>query len=116
RPPPRACRPPPLASNIANRSVPYCALLVSLLVPAGFDRARGSAQRTAQHFLTVFQVQILPALRHLTLELFVVQQLHLAKLVHHVVNRSMAEARPVSRVGHVPIGRCVVESTRDAEN
>src|SRR5262249_648674 len=61
------------------------------------------AQRTAKHRLSVLDVKHFAAVGHLLLQFVVAQNEHLSDVDHHVVDRTMAQARPVSRIDHVSI-------------
>src|SRR5688572_18530974 len=103
-------------------------LLVTIFEPPRFGRlwllASGyrirqfavAAQRTAQHRLPFLEVQFLPALCHLLLELFVAQHDPLSDVDHHVVDRTVAQSRPVPRIGDVLVRRRIVEISSDPQN
>ena len=88
-----------------------------LLARSGRERCLGiAAQRTAQHGLARREVQLPPPLGHLLLKFLVGQHHGLADVDHHVVDRSVAQSRPVSRIDDVLVGRRVVEVAGDTQN
>src|SRR3989454_12852202 len=91
----------------------------TLLLPPRF-RGRGRrndvAQRTADDVVVLRQMEPLPTLGHLFLELFIAERDAHAEVDEHVRHRSIPRSLPVPRIRNVFVRRRVVHVADDVED